>query len=729
MAQNEKVIISVELRDKGVTTGSKKAKDSIDGLSESAKRLAKAERDLKFEESDEAKKLAELTVKRQLASKANKELAISTLKTADATKQGKTQTGLNNAILVEAGRAASDFQYGMQGMANNIGQLSTLMGQHIQTQGGFIASMTELGKSLLGVQGVLIAVQLFISFLPKIEKYVKSLKGEIFSLSESLKGAGTDAGETIGDFKIFIDTIQSSEKSVNEKKDALNALNKEFPEFISNLDEAGLSLDDVANNTEDAKKQTELYTEAIKKQAIAEAARSKIQEASGKELDAIIQAELKAQELGYKSVDEMREAAEEARIKAVAESVGIRAGFGNSILSLIPEQMTEDAINLFKKVIGSEGTEALLEIDKLDKAVKLAKTTKEELLKYIDIKPKDSKDSNSLKRFKESLLNLSKLELKYRRETEEIRRKFEGKEAESKRDKILREEREAIEDVNLVKTNFIKKEKARLLHFQKGKALSEEQVRVIEGQAEKETKKVIDEINKRTDAQLDSLDKLTAFESSKKFAEKLKLYQEKAQKIGSLAKSFIDADIQAEQARTVKINNELRERLNNENLSAEERKKIQLKIAANDAAAAKKKDKLAEKQFKIDKALAISSGLVNTFSATLNVFNETKGGLTTRLIAAAAAAAFGLAKVAAISKQKFIPSATSAPAIDTGGGSGGGATSVQPPSFNIVGSSGVNQLSDAISEAEKQPTRAYVVASDVTTAQELDRNIIESASL
>ena len=31
MAQNEKVIISVELRDKGVTTGSKKAKDSING--------------------------------------------------------------------------------------------------------------------------------------------------------------------------------------------------------------------------------------------------------------------------------------------------------------------------------------------------------------------------------------------------------------------------------------------------------------------------------------------------------------------------------------------------------------------------------------------------------------------------------------------------------------------------------------------------------------------------
>ena len=65
-----------------------------------------------------------------------------------------------------------------------------------------------------------------------------------------------------------------------------------------------------------------------------------------------------------------------------------------------------------------------------------------------------------------------------------------------------------------------------------------------------------------------------------------------------------------------------------------------------------------------------------------------------------------------------------------GGASGGGAApSVQPPSFNIVGGSGVNQLADVIGSQSQQPIKAFVVSSEVTSAQELDRNIIESASL
>ena len=52
-----------------------------------------------------------------------------------------------------------------------------------------------------------------------------------------------------------------------------------------------------------------------------------------------------------------------------------------------------------------------------------------------------------------------------------------------------------------------------------------------------------------------------------------------------------------------------------------------------------------------------------------------------------------------------------------------------PPAFNIVGASETNQLADAIGGQAQEPTRAYVVATDVSTAQELDRNIIEGASI
>ena len=67
-----------------------------------------------------------------------------------------------------------------------------------------------------------------------------------------------------------------------------------------------------------------------------------------------------------------------------------------------------------------------------------------------------------------------------------------------------------------------------------------------------------------------------------------------------------------------------------------------------------------------------------------------------------------------------------------GGGSsggGGGNTTVQPPDFNIVGSTGVNQLAEAIGSTTKEPVKAYVVSSDISSSQELDRNIRESSEI
>ena len=51
----------------------------------------------------------------------------------------------------------------------------------------------------------------------------------------------------------------------------------------------------------------------------------------------------------------------------------------------------------------------------------------------------------------------------------------------------------------------------------------------------------------------------------------------------------------------------------------------------------------------------------------------------------------------------------------------------QAPQFNVVGTSGTSQIADLI--GSQPPIKAYVVSSDVTTSQSLDRNIIESATI
>ena len=71
------------------------------------------------------------------------------------------------------------------------------------------------------------------------------------------------------------------------------------------------------------------------------------------------------------------------------------------------------------------------------------------------------------------------------------------------------------------------------------------------------------------------------------------------------------------------------------------------------------------------------------------------------------------------------------------GGVGGGSVSAPsipsapslPPSFNVVGSSDTNQLASAIGGQSQEPVKAYVVSGDVTSAQSMDRNIVEGASI
>jgi len=61
------------------------------------------------------------------------------------------------------------------------------------------------------------------------------------------------------------------------------------------------------------------------------------------------------------------------------------------------------------------------------------------------------------------------------------------------------------------------------------------------------------------------------------------------------------------------------------------------------------------------------------------------------------------------------------------GDTGGGGSSA--PAFNVVGASATNQLAQTIGNKEQQPLKAYVVAGDITTAQSLEKNIIQAASI
>jgi hypothetical protein len=189
-----------------------------------------------------------------------------------------------------------------------------------------------------------------------------------------------------------------------------------------------------------------------------------------------------------------------------------------------------------------------------------------------------------------------------------------------------------------------------------------------------------------------------------------------------------DRQITLEQNKTNALNNELRERLNGENLSKSERKRIQLEIARNDEALRKKQEVIEKKRFKMQKAANISQAVISTYLAANQVLVETKGGTVARFVAMAATISAGLLNVAAISRQKFQSSAgaTSTAGALGGGGSGGG--NDRSFNFNLAGASQENQLAQTLQGRFNQPLQAYVVSRDITNQQQLDEEITSSAS-
>jgi hypothetical protein len=133
------------------------------------------------------------------------------------------------------------------------------------------------------------------------------------------------------------------------------------------------------------------------------------------------------------------------------------------------------------------------------------------------------------------------------------------------------------------------------------------------------------------------------------------------------------------------------------------------------------------------KAAAIAATLISTYQSAQDSYKSLAGipivGPALGAAAAAVAVASGLKQIQAIKSVK-VPKGR--------GGEGGGATpsasgfagaATQAPQFNVIGGGATNQLAGLLAEDSQKPVKAYVVSNEVSSAQSLDRNIVESATL
>lgn len=141
-------------------------------------------------------------------------------------------------------------------------------------------------------------------------------------------------------------------------------------------------------------------------------------------------------------------------------------------------------------------------------------------------------------------------------------------------------------------------------------------------------------------------------------------------------------------------------------------------------------------QIGIDSAVAISkaSTLANAEGTAAQLAFPLVPGIGTiaRVVSYASTAASVIGNIARAKQLLSSGGGGGGGAAAGGGGTspigagGAGATSAAP-SFNVVGTSGQNQIAQSL--GNQPPVKAFVVSNDVTTAQSLDRNIVNTATI
>ncbi len=721
-------------------------------------------------------------------------LATTQKKVSSTNEQMGATSGINNAILMETSRLASDASFGFTAIANNLSQLINLFKTSKDATGSFRDSI----KSLLTAQSAfLIGVQLLITFGDDLyRKLLELVKGSQL-VKKTMSDAGSMVESTAGNFEMYVKTLQDSNKSQQEQSEAIHLLNKEFPEYIQSLKDSDLTLKDVANQTKEAIRLTDLHREAIVKLAKSEAAKQKIQELSGEQTQAQIDLDNELRELNTTEAEAIRLSEEMAkRIEEEGEKyseAGKKSrGYVDAIMRIRNSYTLEE-----RAIIGA--------VQSRDKIIEARQEDIDSLMEFVDLDINTNKKGHGKRErnFKQHLLNLDKLEESYRQKAIDTDMMT--------ADEIINlEEENAKAELKIALDTFIAKQDLRLEEFMESKATDEEKKKAQQeynesvelaqkehddvmiqltdafetkrGQlrrkrfsdAEIEQEKVDDLEKKQLDsraANLDAIDEMgvkQAINTRMRNLERLREEKEMAERNVEMAEEGTEAKAQAEldlldlkrkialeeqaleqdkfdfineqygkisdslmQTFGVTAHNqtvEIEERYNREMEAAEGNAELQTQIREK---MEKDKDKIARKQFKIDKAAKIGRALMDTYQSGVLAFGSQliPGDPTSPIrarIAQAVALATGLANVANIARQKYKGS------VSAGGGGGAGAGAgglqIQAPDFNVVGASQTSQLAESVAGQQAKPVKAFVVGKDISTQQELDRNITNTAS-
>jgi len=631
-------------------------------------------------------------------SEANAEL-VKLSKNAGKGKAASGATGGATATVLELGRTISDSNYGIRGMANNLSQLVSNFAFTTRAAGGFAAGLKDIWSAMLGPLGLVSAFQGVIALLERFE--INSMKAS--SASKDLDDSLKDEITTLGIYKsALLDANTTLQERVGIIK-GLSALDNKLAEDLKNA----------AGNTKEIVNITEKYLEQLTIEQKLSLKKIELNEAIAESTKLVEDKEKDLQDI--KNLADIDEKSREALRISVARNITNAQEKQNKVLS--------EYFLLWSKVTNEEKENA-----------------------------KESK-----KVFKQKYLDLSKIILGFQREEEVALEENEVK-------KFAIQKKYQEQDLLRRRENFEEKERLRLEEFKRSNASDEEKLL-----AEQKFEQSI------LTAKIDYFRALLALEDKynanvkMRDEERYRGYEKRLREAENevtnimlegqilrannimqgldIQRTLLDEKLEQDLERINKEEEEKKKQISNlaDRVFIEEEYERQRTAAkqqnSNDRIAIDEAERnarmetlgllsgaftafasLSGKATKRHKQLAIAGALIDTYAGVDKAFNDpTIPSTLGRFALGASTLVKGLMNVRKISSIN--PNSTSTPTPQAGGGGD------RTFDFNLVGSTGTNQLAEAVGSQFQEPVQAYVVSSQMTSQQELDLQISTGASL
>lgn len=582
-----------------------------------------------------------------------------------------SSSGLAGATLTELGRTISDMPYGIRGVTNNLSQLSTLMVTLMAKTGGTTKAFQLLGAQLRGPLGLILAFQAVIAAIDFFFGSTKKAEEATDDFTDSLN-------VNLEVTRIYLEALKDTNNELEDRLRLLNAVSTRHSNLQKILSDESLT---ISERTEKAEEFLKL-----------EADRLALTDLSKKEEDQLF----KARENLTNKQNELNEA---LKVKNTLDEQALDEGFVSNAERIA--DATKDRDDAQREL--NLTTKALIEFE--TQIARIKKLQNDLIAKNTELKLDNLAVDEMTMTFQEAFAGY------FDTFTDPL----------TVLEDLYDDGISALLEFNRFREQFIERSELEILDIMQNAAISrlKELADESEGLIDFETEKT---------KILEFFAKKRAEITREELKRNVRELQDMLGQLQNVMNMMTDAEFSREERKTVMLNNQLKERLRNEQLSADERERINKQIENNELKLQKKRDEIAERNFKLQKAFAMAQAAINTALAVSDVLAREKKGLIGKTAAAIIIGALGAAQIAAIAKTKFVPSASAMPSGQAGvvGSAGGGA---QDPIFNIVGTGQQFQLSQAIAQRTGEPVRAYVVTGDVRSGLALERNIIKGSKL